>query len=203
MNIAIFGATGRIGSRLLDEALARGHRVTAVAREPEKLAHREGLAALRGDLKDEAAVAQLVRGHDAVLTAVHFTDAGAEDFLRIVKRAGVPRLLVTGGAGSLFVAPGLQLVDSAEFPAAARPEAEAGRRFLETLKRESEVAWTFLSPSLLILPGERSGSFRLGGDELLRDAEGQSRISMEDFAVAMLDELERPRHVRQRFTVGY
>ncbi|WP_157264061.1 NAD(P)-dependent oxidoreductase [Azohydromonas aeria] len=203
MKIVIFGATGRIGSRLLSEALARGHEVTVIAREPARLQMRQGLTVKKGDLRDEAALIPLVAGHDAVLTAVHFTDADAEKFLRIVRGAGVARLLVTGGAGSLLVAPERQLVDSPDFPAAFRAEAEAGRAFLQSLQACRDVEWTFLSPSLVIVPGERTGRFRLGRDELLRDDAGNSRISMEDFAMAMLDELEQPRHAHARFTVGY
>lgn len=203
MKVVIFGATGRIGSRLLNEALARGHEVTAIVRDPARLQERERLAVKKGDLRDEAALIPSVAGHDAILSAVHFTDAGADVFLRIARGADVGRLLVTGGAGSLQVAPGLQLLDSPDFPAPFRLEAEAGRSFLQTLQSSSDVDWTFLSPSMIIAPGERTGKFRLGRDELLRDPAGHSRISMEDFAVAMLDELEQPRHRRTRFTVGY
>ena len=119
------------------------------------------------------------------------------------KQAGVPRLLVVGGAGSLEVAPGVALVDTPQFPAAYKAEALAGRAFLDTLRGEKALDWTFISPSALFEPGERTGSFRLGGDALLSDAAGQSRITMEDFAIALADEIETPAHPRQRFTVGY
>lgn len=203
MNIAILGATGRIGSRLLAEALRRGHQVTALVRDPSRLAPREGLTIRQGDALDPEATAATLAGHAALISSVHFTDLDADTLLQIAKSAAIPRLLVTGGAGSLQVAPGLQLVDSPDFPAAARPEALAGRQFLQRLQAGAGVAWSFLSPALMIQPGERSGRFRLGRDELLRDAQGESRISMEDFAVAMLDELEQPRHLDERFTVAY
>ena len=120
-----------------------------------------------------------------------------------VKKAGVKRLLVVGGAGSLEVSPGVQLVDTPDFPEAYKPEALAGRDFLNVLRGERELDWTFLSPSALFVPGERTGKFRLGTDRLLVDAKGESKISMEDYAIALVDELETPRHSRQRFTVGY
>lgn len=203
MNIAILGATGRIGSRLLAEALRRGHQVTALVRDPSRLAPREGLSIRQGDALDPEMAAATLAGHAALISSVHFTDLDADTLLLIAKGAAIPRLLVTGGAGSLQVAPGLQLVDSPDFPAAARPEALAGRCFLERLRSERDIGWSFLSPALMIEPGERTGRFRRGRDELLRDAAGASRISMEDFAVAMLDELETPVHVGERFTVGY
>lgn len=203
MNIAILGATGRIGSRLLAEALRRGHQVTALVRDPAKLAPQAGLTILRGDAHAVEAAASLLAGHEALISSVHFTDLDADTVLRIAQGAAIPRLLVTGGAGSLRVAPGLQLVDSPDFPAAARPEALAGRAFLNRLREQGQLRWSFLSPALMILPGERTGRFRLGRDELLVDAQGQSRISMEDFAVAMLDELEHPQHIGERFTVAY
>lgn len=203
MNIAILGATGRIGSRLLAEGLRRGHRVTAVVRDPSLLAAQPGQTVLRGDARDVETTVSMITGSEALISSVHFTDLDADTVLRIARGAAIPRLLVTGGAGSLQVAPGLQPVDSPDFPAAARPEALAGRAFLSRLREEEQLRWSFLSPALMILPGERTGSFRRGRDELLIDAQGEGRISMEDFAVAMIDELENPQHIRQRFTVGY
>lgn len=203
MNIAILGATGRIGSRLLAEALRRGHQVSALVRDPARLSPQAGLTALRGDAREVEASASQLAGHEALISSAHFTDLDADTVLRITQGAAIPRLLVTGGAGSLQVAPGLQLLDSPDFPAAARPEALAGRAFLDRLRAEQKLGWSFLSPALMVLPGERTGRFRLGRDDLLVDAQGESRISMEDYAVAMIDELENPQHVRQRFTVGY
>ncbi len=203
MNIALLGATGNAGSRLLAELLARGHRVTAIARHPETLASRDGLTAKAGDVNDEAGLAALLRGHDAVISATHFQSTDPRVLIAAIRASGVLRLLMVGGAGSLEVAPGLALVDTPEFPAAYKAEASAGRDTLRLLRDEQDLDWTFLSPSALFAPGARTGRFRLGGDELLVDAEGKSHISMEDYAIALVDELETPRHSRRRFTVGY
>ena len=203
MNIALIGVSGRVGSRLLAELLRRGHRVTGIARDTSKLASQPQLVLKHGDATQPAQLAPLLAGHDAVLSALKFATSDAAALIAAVKQAGVDRLLVVGGAGSLEVAPGRALLDTPDFPAAYRPEAEAGRRFLDTLRTERSLDWTFLSPAAEFVPGERSGKFRLGGDQLLADANGRSWISMEDYAIAFVDELETPKHSRQRFTVGY
>jgi len=203
MNIALIGISGRVGSRLLAELLRRGHRVTGIARDTSKLASQPQLVLKNGDANQPAQLAPLLAGHDAVLSALKFATSDAAALIAAVKQAGVDRLLVVGGAGSLEVAPGRALLDTPDFPAAYRPEAEAGRRFLDTLRTERSLDWTFLSPAAEFVPGERSGKFRLGGDQLLADANGRSWISMEDYAIAFVDELETPKHSRQRFTVGY
>ncbi|TWT12786.1 NAD(P)-dependent oxidoreductase [Reyranella sp. CPCC 100927] len=203
MRVALIGATGNVGSKILAEALSRGHTVSGIARHPEKLAARPGLTAARGDVSDVDGLAQLLANHDAVISAVRFQQSDPKALVAAVTSAGVRRYLVVGGAGSLEVAPGVQLVDTPQFPAAYKGEALAGRDFLGVLRAEADLDWTFLSPSAVIQPGERTGRFRLGGEQLLVDAQGNSSISQEDYAVAMIDELETPRHVRQRFTVGY
>ena len=206
MQIAILGATGRVGSRIADEALRRGHTVTAIARHAATLTDRPGLKRLDADITDPANIAKLVpalAGHDALVSAVRFAEAGPEPLLKLAREAGVRRVAVVGGAGSLYVEPGVQLVDTPTFPELYKAEALAGRDFLNALLAEKELDWTFLSPSALLEPGERTGSYRVGKDELLSDANGKSWISMEDFAVALVDELERHAHSRERFTVGY
>lgn len=203
MNIALIGATGNVGSRLLDELLRRGHNVTAIARNPERAAARPGVTVKRADAADKAGLATALAGHDAAISSVRFLGSDPHTLIEAVKEAGVPRYLVVGGAGSLEVAPGARLVDAPSFPAAYRDEALAGAVFLDLLRSENELDWTFLSPSALIGPGERTGRFRLGGDQLLADEKGNSAISYEDYAVAMIDELEKPAHSRRRFTVGY
>jgi hypothetical protein len=203
-SIAILGITGRVGSRIANELLQRGHAVTGIARDVSKAQARPGLTLKQADATSVEALAPLLRGHGAVISATHF--AGGSDaptLIAAAKQAGVSRLLVVGGAGSLEVAPGKALVDAPDFPAAYKPEALAGRSFLDALRPETGLDWTFLSPSALLEPGERTGSYRTGGDQLLADAQGKSWISMEDYAIAMADELESPKHTRQRFTVGY
>lgn len=204
MKIVVIGATGNAGSRIVEEALRRGHQVTAIARNPEKLGGaRPNLVLKEGDANDPDALAKLIAGHDVVISAIRFIASDPAKLIAAVKKSGVPRYLVVGGAGSLEVAPGKALVDTPDFPAAYRPESSAGRDFLNVLRGERELDWTFLSPSALFSPGARSGKFRLGGDQLLTAADGKSSISMEDYAIALLDEVEKPRHHRQRFTVGY
>lgn len=203
MQVALIGAGGRVGSRLATELLRRGHSVTGIERNPEKIGARQGLTVKRGDATQPATLAPLIGGHDAVLSASRFQTSDANALLTAVKSAGVTRLLVVGGAGSLETAPGKALVDTPGFPEAYKAEARAGGQFLQVLRKEHTLDWTFLSPSAEFAPGERTGHFRLGGDELLVDAKGKSWISMEDFAIAMVDELEHPRHSRRRFTVGY
>ena len=203
MKIAIIGATGNVGSRLTDEALRRGHTVTALARKASQLPARSGLTTQDVDVANAEALANALRGNDVVISTVRFLQASAAQITGAVKAAGVKRLLVVGGAGSLLVAPDVQLVDTPNFPDAYKAEASAGRDFLNALRGESDLDWTFLSPSALFTPGERTGKFRLGNDTLLTAADGKSWISMEDYAIAMLDEIEQPTHVRARFTVGY
>ena len=203
MKIALIGATGFIGSRLLAELTSRGHQVTAIVRNPEKVPPGVGVTALKGDVYDRDGLAALLAGHDAVISAVHYTASDPATLLAAVKQSGVKRYLVVGGAGSLEVAPGVKLFDTKEFPALYLDEARKGGAYLDQLKGETGLDWTFLSPSALIEPGERTGKFRLGKDQLLVDGNGQSRISAEDYAIALVDELEKPAHSRQRFTVGY
>ncbi|KSP32019.1 NAD(P)-dependent oxidoreductase [Pseudomonas aeruginosa] len=199
MKIALIGATGHVGHYFLNEALQRGHAVTALVRDPGKLAARDGLGVVQADVSDPAQVASAVAGHEVVISAFNGGWGSADG----VKRSGVPRLLVLGGAGSLEIAPGQRLVDSPEFPEQWKQGALGAADALDQLRGEQRLDWVFLSPAMLLEPGQRSGKFRLGGDQVLFDAKGESRISLEDLAVAMLDEAEQPRHHRQRFTVAY
>jgi hypothetical protein len=211
MNVVLIGATGMIGSRILKELLSRGHHVKALMRNPAKLAPQPNLDVVEGNIFRAADVAQAAAGADAVISAYgpgtdrdgagRLLDA-MEGLMTGLARAGVRRVIVVGGAGSLFVAPGLQLVDAPNFPAAWKAIALAHREALELL-RKSDLDWTYLSPAAEIAPGERTGKFRLGEDDLLTDASGHSRISAEDFAIALVDELEQGKHIRKRFTVAY
>ncbi|SFC80998.1 hypothetical protein SAMN05216344_1505 [Polaromonas sp. OV174] len=213
MKIALIGATGFVGSAILPELLSRGHQVTVLARTPAKLAPQTGLTVVQADVLDTAQVAQAVAGHDAVISAynpgwsepkIHdLFLQGSQAITAGTKAAGVKRLLVVGGAGSLYVAPGLQLVDTPEFPAAYKQGALAAREALNQLKGESTLDWSFVSPPIGLAPGERSGQYRLGGDDLLPGQGDQpAGISVADLAVAIVDEIEQPRHLQRRFTVA-
>lgn len=201
--IAIIGATGRAGSQLLEEALRRGHSVTAIARDTLKIGQRDGVTRKNVDVADAAALQAAVAGHDVVLSAAHFSSIPVSAILGPVKQAGVKRLLVVGGAGSLLLPTGSKVIDSPGFPDAYKAEASAGGVYLDTLRQEKQLDWTFLSPSAEFVEGERTGTFRVGKDDLLVSTEGKSWITFADYAIAMLDEVEKPAHSRQRFTVGY
>jgi putative NADH-flavin reductase len=209
MNVVLFGASGMIGSRILQELVARGHSVTAAVRDTAKVPVMAGVTTKRGDVLDVDSVATNVKGSDAVISAYApgFETLGnlvlaTQSLIAGLQKAGVRRFLMVGGAGSLEVAPGLQLVDAPDFPAAWKGIALAHRDALNVLKG-SDLDWTSLSPAALIEPGVRTGKFRLGTDQLVMDDKGESKISAEDFAVAAVDELEKNAHVRQRFTLGY
>ncbi|MFC6488187.1 NAD(P)-dependent oxidoreductase [Nitratireductor sp. GCM10026969] len=201
-HIALIGASGNVGSRILKELSDRGHRVTAIARNPEKIGALPGVTAVEGDAQDSASLAELVRGHDAVVSATRFIGTDFSIITDALRKAGVTRYLVVGGAASLEVAPGKRLLDQPDFPAAYKEEAIRGAETLAYLRTIDDLDWTFLSPSAMFVPGERTGKFRLGKDELLTGENGSS-VSFEDYAIAMVDEIENPKHIRQRFTVGY
>jgi putative NADH-flavin reductase len=203
MKIAVIGASGNAGSRITAELARRGHAVTAIARTPERIAVLANVTPTKGDLMDQAALTGLLAGHDAAISSVHFLASDPLMLIGAAKDSKVGRYLVVGGAGSLEVAPGVRLVTTSGFPVAYKAEAEKGAAFLDLLRAEKELNWTFLSPSALFSAGERTGRFRLGTDQLLTAADGKSWISFEDFAVALADEIERPAHIRRRFTVGY
>jgi len=203
MKIAVTGASGRAGSQITAELARRGHAVTAIARNPDKIARMPNVTPKKGDVFDEVGMAQLWAGHDAAVSSVHFLASDPEKLIGAAKASRVGRYLVVGGAGSLEVAPGVRLVTTPGFPAQYKAEAEKGAAFLDRLRQEKELNWTFLSPSALFIEGERTGKFRLGADQLLTAADGKSWVSFADYAVALADEIERQAHVRKRFTVGY
>jgi uncharacterized protein len=202
MKVALIGASGNGGSRILAELSRRGHQVTAIARNPQAIARLPGVAAQKGDVFDKPGLVKLLKGHDAVISAVHFTASDPKLLIEAVRESGVKRYFVVGGAGSLEVAPGVKLIDTPQFPAAYKAEAARGGEFLDLLRKDRELDWTFLSPSAAVAPGERTGKFRLGKDQLLTHGK-DSNISWEDYAIAAVDELEKPAHLRERFTVGY
>jgi putative NADH-flavin reductase len=216
MKVALIGATGFVGTAILNELLQRGHKVTAIMRNPEKLKAADNVIALRADVADEKAVAAAVADNDAVVSAFNagWTNPNLyEDFINGskaiqagVKAAGIKRLIIVGGAGSLFVADGLQLIDTPQFPEEYKAGAGAAREYLNILQDERELEWSFLSPAIEMHPGtsgERRGTYRCGLDNPVFDDNKRSVISVEDLAVAIADELENPKHIRQRFTVAY
>ncbi len=209
MKVVLFGASGMIGSRVLDELLYRGHTVKAVVRHPDQVHAADGVTVVQGDVTDRASVAAAAQGCDAAISAYSppRTDPGklsdaTHALIAGLSAAGVRRLIVVGGAGSLEVQPGVQLVDTPNFPPGWMAIALAHRDVLPIYKG-ADLDWTVFSPAALIEPGKRTGKFRLSGTRMVADDKGESRISVEDYAVALVDELENPQHVRQQFTIGY
>lgn len=213
MKVALLGATGFVGAALLDELIRRGHAVTAIVRHPEKLAGRDGLVPAQGDVYDIDSLARLLHGHDALISAFNpgwkapalYEDQvrGTTAILSATRIAGVRRVLWVGGAGGLLTPQGKRVLDDPAFPEAIKPGALATLNAFEQLQGEPGLDWSYLAPSAQLEHGTRTGKFRLGDDHLLVDEHGQSHISVEDYAMAMIDELEQPAHMRQRFTVGY
>lgn len=203
MKIAVIGASGSVGSRIVSEALSRGHQVTGIARHPERIAVGSALTAVAGDVTQPEALASCLKGHDVVVSSVRFLSFDVADLLRALSLAGKPRLVMVGGAGSLLTPSGGLVFESPTFPEQGKANSSAGARMLAHLRQQSDIDWTFISPSLLFRPGERTGRFREGQDHLLIGEDGESRISQEDYAVALLDEIETPRHRGRRYTVGY
>lgn len=213
MKIALIGATGFVGAEILKEAVARGSSVTALVRNVDKVEKLEGVTAVVADALDTADLAAKLKGHDIVVSAynpgwgnpdikaVHI--AASRSITEATKRAGIGRLIVVGGAGSLYNEAGGQFVDGEGFPAEYKEGALGARQALNDLRGETELDWTFLSPPFALAPGERTGKYRLGKDHPVFDAEGKSAISVSDLAVAIVDEAEKPKHIKQRFTVAY
>lgn len=209
MKVVVYGATGKSGSRIVKELLDRGHEVVEAARNTSKVMPQPGVTVKQDDLSDPAKIADVIRGTDAVVSAYAPPADDTDQLLGVterqiaaIKQAGGPRLLVVGGAGGLEVAPGMSLIDSGFLPEAYMPIAKSHVKAYQLLKA-SDIDWTYFAPAGFFEPGERTGKFRLGNDNLISDASGQSRISMEDYAIAAVDELEKPAHSRQRFSIGY
>jgi putative NADH-flavin reductase len=202
MRVALIGASGNAGSRILRELVYRSHSVLALARHSKRIPALPGITVRTLDANDAELLAAAIGGYDAVISATKFLGTDTQGLIDAVARAGVGRYLVVGGAGSLEVAPGALEMDSPFFPAHVKREAAAGAHFLGQL-RACALDWCYLSPSRFFQAGARTGIFRLGTDQLLTGSDGKSAISFEDFAVALVDELEQPKHSRRRFTVGY
>jgi putative NADH-flavin reductase len=212
MKLALFGATGHIGRAILDEALARGHEVTAIVRDPARLdATHPRLRVATGDAGQPDTWLDAVRGSEAAIASLSARRDGdngtlpahARTLLDHLPEAGVKRLLWVGGAGSLETAPGVRVIDAPDFPDAWKPEAGGQAKALEMFRASTDVDWTYVSPAALIEDGGRSGHYRVGGDQLLVDADGRSRITVADYAAALLDRAERDDAPRRRITVAY
>jgi uncharacterized protein len=209
MNVVVYGATGNSGKEIVKELLSRGHTVTGVARNVSSLKAAKGLTVKTDDLSKVDAIAAVTKGADAVVSAyapppdnVDALIGVTEREIAAVKKTGAKRLLVVGGAGLLEVAPGVTLIKSGHLPAEYLPIATAHEKALGVL-RASDINWTYLSPGAYFVPGERTGKFRLGTKELISDAKGESKISFADYAIALVDEIEKPAHERGSFSVGY
>ncbi|MGH9638822.1 MAG: NAD(P)-dependent oxidoreductase [Candidatus Acidiferrales bacterium] len=218
MKVAIIGASGFIGSKILAEALSHNHKVTAIVRHPKRVPHHRNLTVSKSNILWRHKLAQILKGHDAVISSWNTPRGvtgpqvydrwvdGNSSILAAVNESGVKRFLAVGGASSLKTPEGIELLDSPQFPKAfepARPAMRGVRELFYMLKKEPELDWVFFSPAVMIVPGVRTGKYRLGTDRIVADAKGESRISVEDYAVAMIDELEHPKHHRDRFTIGY
>ena len=214
-NIVLIGASGFVGSAILEEALGRGCKVKALVRHPEKIKHSNpNLSVVALDVSSSDEVTRAVQGADAVISAYNPGWANPDIYnltlqvypaiLQGVKKAGIKRFLIVGGAGTLFVSPGMRVVDSGAIPDAIMPGVKAlGEFYLNILMKEKDIDWVFFSPAGQFIDGQRTGKFRLGKDDLIVDVKGNSSISVQDYAMAMLDELEKPQHHRERFTIGY
>lgn len=210
LKIALFGATGMIGSRIAAEALARGHEVTAIMRRPKSIDGLPQLNVISGDLFDAAANAKPIAGFDAIASAYGPAQGdpakvieATRALIELARISGVKRLVAVGGAGSLEVAPGKQLVDTEGFPAIYKAVALAHREALGLYRTVSDIDWTFFAPAAMIAPGTKTGTFRTGADSLIADTNGASTISAEDYAAAFVDEIEQGRFVRRIATVAY
>lgn len=202
--IAVIGASGKIGSKITAELLQRGFSVTGIARNPDKISQQAGVTSAAGDFTNPAAMAEVLKGHDAIISAASFIPGEAENLIESVRGSGVKRYLMVGGAASLQTEPGgPKVIDTIDLPEAWKGPVMEGIRTLELLKKVDDVDWTFFSPAVMIGPGERTGSFRLGKEAVVKDAEGNSKISYDDYAIAMVDELEQANNIKGRFTIGY
>jgi putative NADH-flavin reductase len=213
MKIAIIGASGKIGSRIAAEAISRGHSITGIARNPEAGVKNDKIKWVKADAIDTESLTSAIKGHDVLISAFGIDWSRLETYPLFVdvsksevaaaKKAGVKRLIVIGGAGSLEVAPGVQLVDTPQFPEEWRAGANEQRNSLAVFRKENDLDWTFFSPAIIIEPGPRTGKYRLGKDNPVFDDKGNSTISYDDYANALIDEMETPQFIRQRFTIGY
>ena len=209
MNVVVYGATGNSGSEIVKELVKRGHKVTGVARNVDKLKDVAGVEAKTDGLSNADAVAAIIKGADVVVSAYQPPPDNTDKLIDVtklqieaVKKAGGPRLVVVGGAGQLEVAPGVTLIKSGYLPAEYLPIAISHEKAAEVLKG-SDINWTYIAPAAYFVPGERTGKYRTGTNNLVSDEKGESKITFADYAIALVDEIEKPKHERQLFSVGY
>ena len=204
--VAVIGASGNIGTKITNELLSRGCTVTAIARNPENIASREGVTAVHGDMLHPEELAETLKGHDAVISAAPFVTNESEKLFSAVRNSDVKRYLMVGGAASLLNDQGVKVWDTLQgvgIPEAVLANIQEGIRAFDLLKQESDLDWTFFSPAVMIGPGERTGTFRLGKDNVVADENGDSKISYDDYAIALVDELEQGNNIKGRFTIAY
>jgi len=203
-NIALIGASGNIGSKITQELLSRGYNVTAIARNPEKVEASERVTPVAGDILQPQQLAETLKGHDAVICAASFIPNESEKLLEAIRLSGVNRYLMVGGAASLLNEDGIKVWETLEgLPDGVMNYIQEGMRALDLLKEADDFDWTFLSPAVVIGPGERTGKFRLGKDNVVADDNGESKISYDDYAIALVDELKQGNNIKARFTLGY
>jgi putative NADH-flavin reductase len=209
MNVVVYGATGNSGSEIVKELVRRGHKVTGVARKVASLEGQPGVTAKTDDLSNVDAIAAVIKGADVVVSAYQPPADNTDALIDVtgrqieaVKKAGVPRLIVVGGAGQLEVAPGVTLIKSGYLPAEYLPIAISHEKAAQVLK-DSDINWTYIAPAAYFVPGERTGKYRTGTNNLVADEKNDSRISFADYAIALVDEIETPKHERALFSVGY
>ena len=214
--VAVIGATGFVGTQVVKELANRGYFVNALARNTSKIEESENIKAVTVDVYNTSELSEILKGNDAVISAFNpgwtnpniFEDflKGAESIEKAVEESGVKRFITVGGAGSLYIAENLQLIDTPEFPAEIKPGAEAARQYLEIIKKNENLDWTFFSPAIEMhqgTAGVRKGTYRTALENPVFDENGRSVLSVEDVAVALVDELENGKFVKQRFTAAY
>lgn len=203
LKIAIVGVSGNVGTRIAEEALNRGHQVMGIARDINNIPARNNLTLKVGEISNPEGLAQMLKDHDVVVSSVKYADFNPDDLIKAVRLSGVKRWLAVGGAGTLEVSPGVTVLDTGKLPDVVVPTARGAQKFLDIICSVADLDWTVLTPAFEFTAGERTGKFRLGNGEIITDQNGKSAISFEDYSIAMLDEIEQPRHLKKQFSIAY